>query len=60
VWQPFERGSANVDTGTGIGLAVVRQLVQLHGGEARIVDGRRGARFVVVIPCPNSDSEGVA
>ena len=50
VWEPFERGSTTVDAGTGIGLAVVRQLVKLHGGEARITDGRRGARFVVTLP----------
>lgn len=53
IWEPFERGSDNIDSGTGIGLAVVRQLVTLHGGEARIEDGRRGARFVVILPCPH-------
>jgi signal transduction histidine kinase len=60
VWQPFERGSTTVDTGTGIGLAVVRQLVQLHGGDARIADGRRGARFVVTLPGPQHDRAEVA
>jgi signal transduction histidine kinase len=60
VWQPFERGSTTVDTGTGIGLAVVRQLVQLHGGDARITDGRRGARFVVTLPGPQRDHAEVA
>ena len=52
VWEPFERGSTTVDSGTGIGLAVVRQLVALHGGDARITDGRRGARVVVTLPGP--------
>jgi signal transduction histidine kinase len=52
VWEPFERGSTAVDTGTGIGLAVVRQLVKLHGGHARILDGEHGARFVVTLPGP--------
>ena len=50
VWEPFERGSTTVDSGTGIGLAVVRQLVRLHGGDARVTEGRRGARFVVTLP----------
>ena len=57
VWQPFERGADNADSGTGIGLAVVRQLVTLHGGNARIEDGRNGARFVVILPCPEPSSE---
>ena len=47
VWRPFERGAERVDGGTGIGLAVVRQLVTLHGDDARIEDGKRGARFVI-------------
>ena len=57
VWQPFERGATNADSGTGIGLAVVDQLVRLHGGEVRIEDGRRGARFVVVLPGPTPAHE---
>jgi signal transduction histidine kinase len=60
VWEPFERGSTTVDTGTGIGLAVVRQLVKLHGGNACITDGRRGARFVVTLPGPQRDRAEVA
>jgi len=57
VWQPFERGADNADSGTGIGLAVVRQLVTLHGGDARIEDGRNGARFIVTLPCPEPPRE---
>ncbi len=37
--------------GAGIGLALARELVQLHGGTIRAEsDGRRGARFVVTLP----------
>jgi signal transduction histidine kinase len=38
--------------GTGIGLAVVRQLVTQHGGEVHVAAGPagRGARFVVELP----------
>jgi PAS domain S-box-containing protein len=37
--------------GTGIGLALVRELVRLHGGEVRVesVEGR-GTKFIVAIP----------
>lgn len=50
IWQPFERGSPGADGGTGIGLAVVHQLVALHGGSVQVEDGRRGARFRVRLP----------
>jgi signal transduction histidine kinase len=38
--------------GTGIGLSVVRRLVEQHGGEVHAsgVDGGAGARFVVTLP----------
>jgi signal transduction histidine kinase len=37
--------------GTGIGLAVVRDLVALHGGSAHVTDAPSGgARFVVELP----------
>lgn len=37
--------------GAGIGLALARELVELHGGTIRAEsDGKRGARFSVVLP----------
>jgi signal transduction histidine kinase len=54
VWQPFvrlEHQSASVATGTGLGLAVVRQLAGAMGGRAWVENlPVRGARFVVTIP----------
>ena len=53
IWQPFYRIAPN-DTsvaGSGIGLAVVRELVLQHGGHVRV--GRApggGARFVAELP----------
>ncbi|MES2123649.1 MAG: HAMP domain-containing sensor histidine kinase [Gemmatimonadota bacterium] len=50
IWRAFERGSPGADGGTGIGLAVVHQLVALHGGTVGVEDGQRGARFRVRLP----------
>jgi signal transduction histidine kinase len=60
IWRAFERGSATHEGGTGIGLAVVSQLVRLHGGTARVEDTRTGARFVVILPAPGIAVEDVA
>jgi signal transduction histidine kinase len=54
IWSPYvrlrrERSAAN--EGSGIGLAVVRELTALHHGVAYVEDGPRGgARFVVELP----------
>ena len=52
IWQPFSRlAVARTATGgAGIGLAIVKQLVELHGGRARVDDASHGARFIVEIP----------
>ncbi|MEZ4502905.1 MAG: HAMP domain-containing sensor histidine kinase [Dehalococcoidia bacterium] len=48
--QPFERGANAAGVGSGLGLALVAQQAELHGGELAIeaVDGG-GARLVVTL-----------
>jgi signal transduction histidine kinase len=54
VWEPYQRLESAVNAavaGSGIGLAVVAQLVALHNGRAWVEEGPgRGARFIVEIP----------
>ncbi|GLC24756.1 sensor histidine kinase [Roseisolibacter agri] len=53
LWQPFVRlgGAGHNAGGSGIGLSVVRSLVEQHGGTVAVEDAPGGgARFVVVIP----------
>ena len=51
IWEPFRRLDRDVEagiTGNGIGLAVVRELVQAQGGVVIVEDAPGGgARFVV-------------
>lgn len=52
IWGAFARGHAGQETtGSGIGLSIVRDVVDLHGGRAWVdssSDG--GARFIVSLP----------
>jgi len=52
IWEPFVRIAEESSVpGSGIGLAVVRELVTCHGGKAWVEDGSSGgARFVVELP----------
>jgi signal transduction histidine kinase len=54
VWRRYERlerERSRAIAGAGIGLAIVRELVELHGGKTWVEEGSRGgARFVVEIP----------
>ena len=51
VFEPF-RQAGGATEGLGLGLAIVRQLVELHGGTVRAESPGegRGARFTVVLP----------
>jgi signal transduction histidine kinase len=61
IWSPYvrlrrERSAAN--EGSGIGLAVVRELTALHHGVAYVEDASSGgARFVVELPTAGPSSE---
>jgi signal transduction histidine kinase len=54
IWEPYrrlEREGEAATGGSGIGLAVVRDMVELHGGRAWVEDAPGGgARFVVELP----------
>ena len=55
IWVAFVRGkngSNGTATGTGLGLAVVRELATRHGGSAWVEPGPggRGSRFVLELP----------
>lgn len=50
VFGVFERLEARDSTGTGIGLAVCRKIVDQCGGTIEVAPSARGARFEVVIP----------
>jgi PAS domain S-box-containing protein len=52
IFEPFTQGRqtlARTEGGLGLGLALVRGLVSLHGGEVSVVS-ERGAEFVVKLP----------
>lgn len=53
IWEPYvrlDRDRRSSIAGTGIGLAVVKELVGRGGGSCRVERGARGARFVVTFP----------
>jgi two-component system, OmpR family, sensor histidine kinase MtrB len=65
IFERFARGSSvagsrGAGVGTGLGLALVREHVRLHGGRVFVTDSPTGgARFVVEIPlAPSSSIDG--
>lgn len=54
IWEPFRRGtssSAQSIGGGGIGLSIVRDVIEQHGGRVRLEDAARGgAAFVIDLP----------
>lgn len=58
IWDRFYRGRAGrADRGSGIGLAVVKELVDAHGGTVALESpAAGGARFVVRVPAPDQEA----
>lgn len=52
-------GTVGSSGGTGIGLAIVRWAVELHGGHVQVVDSERGATMRVTLPARAHPAPGV-
>jgi signal transduction histidine kinase len=51
IFRRFERGTTHVQDGVGLGLAIVRALVRLHGGRVSVESTLgKGSRFHFTIP----------
>lgn len=50
IFEPFHRREGGPATGTGLGLALVRQIALRHGGEAMLEPATSGATFAVRLP----------
>ncbi len=50
LFERYRRGEAPSETGWGLGLHIVRMLVELHGGRVRYVSREPGARFELWLP----------
>lgn len=60
IFEPFVRLSDRLSegvSGTGIGLAIARDLARAHGGELRLVPSERGACFALELPGPTAGGE---
>ena len=57
IFGKFVRGRAALDAnikGTGVGLAIVQQIVAAHGGEIRVEsEPGRGSTFTLLLPAAN-------
>lgn len=54
VFEPFHRADLTV-AGTGLGLALVREQAERHGGRAFFAERERGARLVLELPRSDMD-----
>jgi signal transduction histidine kinase/ABC-type cobalamin/Fe3+-siderophores transport system ATPase subunit len=55
IFEPRVRAAGDV-SGAGLGLSIARGIVVAHGGTLVCAPARRGARFVVTLPCEPADA----
>lgn len=61
IFERFERAGTGYHDGLGLGLYIVRQIVELHGGSIRVASlPGRGAAFTVALPAETAALYGTA
>ena len=64
LFEPFRQETAGADGGLGLGLSIVRTLVELHGGSVQAVSAGhgQGAEFTVTLPfaAPSPEASSAA
>ena len=50
IFERFHRASDGAIDGCGLGLSIVRQVAERHGGGIRLADTSKGARFCLTLP----------
>jgi ABC-type multidrug transport system ATPase subunit/signal transduction histidine kinase len=55
IFEPRIRANADV-AGAGLGLPIARGIVVAHGGTLVVAPSRRGAKFLVTLPCEPADA----
>jgi signal transduction histidine kinase len=63
IFRKFVRGRSAIDAnvaGTGVGLAIVRQIIRAHGGEVEVEsEVGEGSTFTLVLPLANAHGADV-
>lgn len=50
IFEPFRRFGTTQEYGSGIGLALCRQIIKLHGGTIKCLQSDDGALFEIILP----------
>ena len=56
IFDVFQRGRGASTGGNGLGLALVRRIVEVAGGTVELDPGGAGARFVVTFPASHAEA----
>ena len=56
IFQRFQRAVEDGSDGCGLGLAIVHEVAERHGGSIELATTARGARFELSLPCSNKAS----
>jgi two-component system sensor histidine kinase TctE len=60
IFERFHRASDDAVDGCGLGLSIVRQVAERHGGHIRLAEAPKGAKFCLTLPRPSEGSTASA